>query len=231
MAIQYLAMMLLGVVGGQTATKPNVAVPAVAAPVVDELPAPPSVVNLRLERAERDFSMQTFEQFHRDRAEYDRRMGMARSLRQQWVEAGENIEDQVKLTAWFERAAAGTRPDLAADLPPAPRFVLVVQKHEQDESLADDDKGETNDVKKVEKRAAAAGDAEHVQSAGSKSKAADKTTATKTATVEADSIPPKPQPPAASKSTVISSLPSKIGAGVDRAFEELSGRSPGADSN
>jgi hypothetical protein len=221
MAIHLLAMMLLGgAVGGDATAK------SVATPTVETLPVPPSVVNLRLGRAEREFRIQTYEKFHRDRPEYDRRMAIGLSLERQYAEAGSNLDDQAKLIAWFEQAAAGTSP--VAELPAAPRIVVVVQKPLPKKALADDE-DDGIDGKKEGKEA-------------TKSKSAADSTQVKTAGATTEVLPPEAEPPATaasaatpsspkSKSTVISSLPSKIGAEVDRAFEKLSGESPAADSN
>ena len=93
-----------------------------------KLPPPPATAgDLRLEKAARDCRIQIYESFHNDRAEYDRRQAEAASIQKAWTDAGASDEEQPKLIDWLESAAARSRTDAIGELPPVPRFAVVVQ--------------------------------------------------------------------------------------------------------
>ena len=92
-AIHLLAFVL---VGGMAVGDADGKVPA------GKLPPPATASDLQLEKAARDYRIQTYETFHKDRAEYDRRQAEAASVQKAWTDAGENDEEQPKLIDWLE---------------------------------------------------------------------------------------------------------------------------------
>jgi hypothetical protein len=88
----------------------------------EKLPPPATVADLQLEKAARDYRIQTYETFRNDRAEYNRRQAEAVRIQAAWADAGSNREEQPKLIAWFEQATARSRTDSIGNLPEVPKF-------------------------------------------------------------------------------------------------------------
>ena len=183
-------------------------------PAAGKLPLPAPAGDLQLEKAARDFRIQTYEMFRNDRAEFDRREAEAARLRQAWTDAGADPDDQPKLIHWFEQAAAGSDAGAIGELPPAPQFVTKPPKErkkstDDEKQLADtsgEEGGDKQDVdnptadKPIIDPAASHGHWQ-VQPAGSTTASA------------------HPQ----TKSTPISTLPNQLGSELSHAIDRLSG--------
>jgi hypothetical protein len=152
-----------------------------------------------LERAARDYRIQTYEMFHNDRAEYDRRSAAGARVEAAWKEAGRNDAEQPMLIHWFDQATTVSRTDSIADLPAEPKFMRMPQKHEPERKLVETSIGDS-----VEDAAATVDSLLHVKPISA-------TTAT----------PAAPQ----TKSSTISSLPKAFGAQISRTLQGLAGKS------
>jgi len=217
MAIYFWALVLFG---GMAVGNPSVGA-AGAKPAAENLPAPESSADLRLEKAAREFRINTYEAFHENRGEYDRRQGEAVQLQQAWADAGSDPDQQPKLIDWFEQASAATQNGAAGDLPPAPTFIAVEKPQPQEQDAG----------KKL-----AGGDKRlNVKPAGSaavKADATDESTdddSDKPAAEKPDAATAKPETPVdavSANSTVISSLPRAFEAEVVRVFCGFGKKSP-----
>ncbi len=156
-----------------------------------------------LERAARDYRIQTYETFHNDRAEYDRRSAEGARVEAAWKDAGQNDAERPMLIHWFDQAMAVSRTDSIADLPAEPKFTLMPQKKEPESKLVETSTGDS-----VEDAAAVVDSLLHVKPIGAVKTAADPTSKT-------------PQ----TKSSTISSLPSEFGTEISRMLRCLAGKS------
>jgi hypothetical protein len=116
MAIHFVACMLIGTMAmGDPGHQATADKPAATAAAGDS----------QLERAARDYRIQIYETFHKDRAEYDRRQAEAARIQQAWTEAGSNEEEQPKLIRWLDQATACSQSDSIGALPSGPEFTAA----------------------------------------------------------------------------------------------------------
>jgi hypothetical protein len=74
-----------------------------------------------VEDAARQFRILTYDQFRTDRAEFDTRRAAADELLANWNQAQQPREHRQMVAGWFIQAAAVTRHDPTAALPPVPQ--------------------------------------------------------------------------------------------------------------
>lgn len=175
----------------------------------EKLPPPPTAAELRLERAARDFRIQTYETFRKDRAEYDRRQAAGADLERAWKEAGSNPDDRDTLVDWFEQATAGSRADAIAELPASPTFVAIAPKKNADKKFIETGDKETGDLSDESSPAASPAPSQTDR-------------------------PGKPhdEPPAKSgKPSAIGSLPLRFEADLAKAIDSLAGKKPAERSD
>jgi hypothetical protein len=147
----------------------------------DQLPQPATTVS-PLDRAARDYRIQTYETFHKDRAEYDRRQAEGKLVQDSWTDAGRSDKEQPMLIDWLGQATAASRTDSIAELPPAPKFTPVPQKKEPEKKLVEATKADS-----VQDAAATVDDLLHVKPAGS-------TTAAEVPSPVPNAVPPSLPP-------------------------------------
>jgi hypothetical protein len=131
MTIHFLAFVLVGgmAVGDSGDTE--------AKRLALQLAVPANAADALLERVARDYRIQTYETFHNDRAEYDRRSAEGARVEAAWKDAGRNGEEQPLLIHWFNDATAVSRTDSIADLPAEPKFTPAPQKKEPEKKLVE----------------------------------------------------------------------------------------------
>ena len=217
MAIHLLAFVLAGgmAVGDSGAKGPAIQVPQAATPA-----------DLRLENAARDYRIQTYETFHTNRAEYDRRQAEGIRIQKAWTDAGENPVEQPLLIDWLEQAKARSQADSIGELPPLPTFTVMPKKPEPEKKLV-----ETSTADSVDDAAAKIDGLLHVKPVASTNAATD---SSPNSGVDTSSAAAPEKPGAAvpqSKPSLIGSLPNEFGAEISRTLKGLSGKSaPNAPS-
>jgi len=169
-----------------------------------KLPPQATSGDSQLEKAARDCRIQIYESFHKDRAEYDRRQAEAASVQKAWSDAGENDEERPKLIDWLESATAHSRTEAIGELPPVPKFTVVVQTKTPPKKLV-----QTARAASVREAAAKVDDLLHV-------KPADAAAAPKSPAEEAAEPQFKP--------SVISSLPKAFEAEITGTLHGLAGK-------
>jgi hypothetical protein len=197
MGIHLLALVLVGGIAANVADG--------KAPL-GKVPPPATAEDLRLEKAARDCRIQIYESFHNDRAEYDRRQAEAASVEKAWSDAGASDEEQYKLIDWLESATTRSRTDAIGELPPMPKFTVVVQTKVPPQKLV-----EAAQAASVRETAAKVDDLLHVKPADSTA-AAPNTPAT-------EGTAPQFKP------SVISSLPKAFEAEITGTLHGLAGKS------
>jgi len=241
MTIHLLAIVLVGAMAVGDSGDSSGKTPAL------KLPQTATTGETLLERAARDYRIQTYETFHNDRAEYDRRSAEGARVEAAWTEAGRNDAEQPMLIRWFDQATAASRTDSIADLPAEPKFTAMPQKKETEKKLV-----ETTPSDSVEDAAATVDNLLHVKPAGSATPVVDSTAKPTPESASVPVVPPadgtfpsapanKPTPtnpattvaPAApqSKPSTIGSLPTAFGAEISHSLQGLSGKlAPAAPS-
>lgn len=222
MAIPFFTLLLAGglALGSAASAGTDIGGPAAgdsAANPAKKLPAPLTVDELRLEKAARDYRIQTYETFRTDRAEYDRRQAEGVRLQTAWTEAGKSADDQPKLIDWFAQATASSRAEEIGDLPPFPQFTIVPHKNEAETKLTDTKSTEKQSPDSTDAAAAKIDGLLHVKPVSSPAAATDSSPPMVAPTTSAASLP--------HKSSLIGSLPNAFGAEISRTLDGLSGKS------
>lgn len=92
----------------------------------------PSPEERALEKAAREFRIQTYNTYRLNRAEFNRRRAAWDYVHAQWKAAGSRPEDQAALLDWLASATERSRPGVAAELPEAPLFGDVAAAQRDD---------------------------------------------------------------------------------------------------
>ena len=78
-----------------------------------------------VERAARDFRIRTYEQYRLDRATYDARIEAGRQMVEQWLAAGEPVDNREEVVRWFNDAGHAQTVQSLPSLPYLPEKEIV----------------------------------------------------------------------------------------------------------